>query len=438
MPLLFPLILMLITKISADQHYKRSTINKISLARGGKMTSIGGGAINEKNRTRVKGKRCSGEDKVENSNGNGSDSGDGFDPSNKLSHLLHSAVGIDRYPRYLHRWNGPDLDRLESALEGTLQLVRTQRKEMKKRNRDIEILLESSRQSVSPDLEIDWSILDPPDNWADIRKILDPRAADAIFLSSSFRCKESSPSLDEILSGNIAVQLDFSQLDGWLEEEAEGVYSFPLLSESFCMRLRTLLKHIMIISETPEYVHLNLGRRPIDMDAINFAWLNDFLLHLIVRPLSCLIFRTSELDGGDLDFRHGFVTGYSPRPSASSGTHRQWLNSHTDDSEITLNLCLGGTFKGGDLTLSGLRGVDEEDWDNVVYSPSEGTAVLHVGRMLHRVSTVTSGERYAYVLWARSWGDVRNKSCPCCWLNRRGYHHGHRGVDCCICGPRWN
>ena len=232
MPLLFPLILMLITKISADQHYKRSTINKISLARGGEMTSIGGGAINEKNRTRVKGKRCSGEDKVENSNGNGSDSGDGFDPSNKLSHLLHSAVGIDRYPRYLHRWNGPDLDRLESALEGTLQLVRTQRKEMKKRNRDIEILLESSRQSVSPDLEIDWSILDPPDSWADIRKILDPRAADAIFLSSSFRCKESSPSLDEILSGNIAVQLDFSQLDGWLEEEAEGVYSFPLLSES--------------------------------------------------------------------------------------------------------------------------------------------------------------------------------------------------------------
>jgi len=35
----------------------------------------------------------------------------------KKQRLLHSIVGLDRYPRFLQRWREPQLDRLEAALE---------------------------------------------------------------------------------------------------------------------------------------------------------------------------------------------------------------------------------------------------------------------------------------------------------------------------------
>ena len=107
---------------------------------------------------------------------------------------------------------------------------------------------------------------------------------------------------------------------------------------------------------------------------------------------------------------------------------------HTDDSEVTLNVCIGDVFEGGGLTFRGLRGTIQAGEVGGEYTPERGRALLHAGRQFHEVTDVTSGDRYALIMWTRSWGGIRSNTCPCCWLNRRQ----DTGPSSCICGERWN
>ena len=78
-----------------------------------------------------------------------------------------------------------------------------------------------------------------------------------------------------------------------------------------------------------------------------------------------------------------------------------------------------------------MRGTPEEGQLLGDFQPQQGLALIHAGRHFHDVTQVTSGDRFAYIIWARSWGGIRSQKCPCCWLNRR------EGTDC-VCGSRWN
>ena len=102
--------------------------------------------------------------------------------------------------------------------------------------------------------------------------------------------------------------------------------------------------------------------------------------------------------------------------------------------KVTLNLCFGDQFDGGDLRLWGVRGDQTAGKFVGEYQPEIGRAVIHCGRHLHEVTEVTSGDRFALIQWARSWGGCRKEICPCCWLNRRTLN----GQDSCVCGNRWN
>jgi hypothetical protein len=118
---------------------------------------------------------------------------------------------------------------------------------------------------------------------------------------------------------------------------------------------------------------------------------------------------------------------------------RKGLMPHTDDSEVTLNVCLGTHFKGGQLVLRGLRNSAGEGSAEVVIDVKPGRAVLHLGQHLHEVTPVTAGERYALILWARDSG-YRARTCPCCLINRRnvGAGRGGGGDDTCICDAAFN
>jgi len=181
------------------------------------------------------------------------------------------------------------------------------------------------------------------------------------------------------------------------------------------------------MAKTDEFAHLHLGRT--DLDTVGLSWINDLLFHLVVCPISRQLFQKTELEGGDLDFRHGYVAGYAASPSTSSPRER--LVAHTDDSEVTLNVCIGDEFEGGALNFRGLRGTEEAGELFGTFEPQLGTALLHAGRHFHEVAQVTTGNRYVYIMWARSWSSTRAKVCPCCWLNRRQ-------DNSCVCGPRWN
>jgi hypothetical protein len=213
----------------------------------------------------------------------------------------------------------------------------------------------------------------------------------------------------------------------------------------FCNLLRQTLIKMSTLAESDEFSYLQLGRRPVDLDTVGLGWITDLMFHMFIKPMTYHLFaKTEQLAVDDdktdlelaspilLDWRQGYVAGYSANPNESKGAQRHRLVPHTDDSEVTLNCCLGDAFEGGSVEFYGLRGTPEEGrLLGKVDRPNVGTAILHSGRHLHAVSDVLSGDRYALIIWSRSWRKLRANTCPCCWLNRR------QDLSC-ICNKRWN
>ena len=414
-----------------------------------KSDTLGGGAINEK-------KRLYGKQPIATTSSDTTELSKvgktNFNPEHQPAHLLHALAGLERYPNYLSRWNYDlsDVDRLETALEEQLEKVRKQKQKILKRNSMLDDIREKVTTQNRVERETDSSddasietfdVFAGPQNWEQVRKhVLDPRAATAIFGSKQFRKESSLPTIENVLSGEFRVELDLALLQDWLDEEFYDVYSFPILSRTFCIKLKAAIKSLIDQSGKKDTLLEDFGRRPVDLDSAGFAWVNNLMFHLVVRPLSRELFGKTE-SFNDLDWRQGYIAGYSHSPSELKGAQRHRLVPHTDDSEVTMNIGMGDDdFKGGDLTFWNLRGTREEGNYVGDFHPQMGHAMLHSGRHLHEVKEVTSGDRFAMIIWARSWNSTRSTTCPCCWMMRRqdGQSTSNFVRHRCFNGNTWN
>lgn len=72
------------------------------------------------------------------------------------------------------------------------------------------------------------------------------------------------------------------------------------------------------------------------------------------------------------------------------------LARHVDESDVTLNVCLGKRFEGGSLVFypSSDRKMEVEQ--------KPGYALVHLGCLAHRATPITSGSRTNLVLWCRA------------------------------------
>lgn len=392
---------------------------------------FGGGAINEKKR-RYKPpymEESSDTEKQEDA----SSPSKPYDPSKYLAHLYHSLEGLDRYPNYMGRWTADDMDSLEKGLEEQLARVREQRKNIAEKRKGVQEIVKVLL-TKHEDKERWRNLLKPCETWDEVReKVLAPQAAKAIFGSRMFKSKQNNtvPSVEEVLSGHVKVELDAAQLEELLDEECYDVFSFNLFSKEFCKEIREFGRAFWSLCETLDDAKKEQikGFYSFNFDVVGLGWLNDLLFHLVLRPTSRQLYQDSESLLEDLDWRHGYIAGYSATPGA--GKPRERLVTHTDDSEVTLNIGLGDVFEGGLLEFRGLRGTPEEGQLLGTVQPEVGKAVVHAGRHFHDVTQVESGDRFAYIMWTRSWSGIRSETCPCCYLNRRQ-------DTACICGPRWN
>ncbi|KAG7368143.1 hypothetical protein IV203_030886 [Nitzschia inconspicua] len=393
------------------------------------INNVGGGAVNEK-------KRLYGEQSTEPLEAVQSDHpslSSAYNPLQHRSHLFHAIEGLDRYPNYLSRWTENDIDQLQVALQERLSQVHEQKSKVRNQRLQIKDLLQEFL-----DKHPEWKeFVQAPSNWEEIQStILDPRATKAIFRSRMFHRNNETTSLDDVLAGTMPVELDAAYLQELMDEEMFDVYSFPLLSPAFCHKLHRFVSAFLTYLESSSNMKSLARGIHKDLDNMGMGWLNNLLFHLVVRPLSAHLYKETELEGGDLDWRQGFIASYSADPTQSKP--RQRLVPHTDDAEVTLNVCLGDKFKGGNLHFWGLRG--ENVRGNKLlgeYKPEVGRAVIHAGRHLHEVTPITAGDRFALIQWTRSWKSARSEVCPCCWLNQRRDTGGSKRSSC-ICGPRWN
>ena len=73
---------------------------------------------------------------------------------------------------------------------------------------------------------------------------------------------------------------------------------------------------------------------------------------------------------------------------------------HTDDSDVTLNVCLGKEgFRGAGLTFCGVMATSAHRKLSHVYGHELGRAVVHLGNQRHGADDIRSGERRNLIIW---------------------------------------
>lgn len=72
---------------------------------------------------------------------------------------------------------------------------------------------------------------------------------------------------------------------------------------------------------------------------------------------------------------------------------------HHDDSDVTLNVCLGKVFEGATLSFCGGFGQKDHRRHIHTYRHRIGRAIIHLGSHRHGADDIISGERYSLIMW---------------------------------------
>ena len=171
-------------------------------------------------------------------------------------------------------------------------------------------------------------------------------------------------------------------------EVASEVYSFPLLTEAACRALADEVAHFGASGLE--------ARRPNSMNNYGLV-LNDIglrpsldALQVLVQPVARALF---PVEGATLDDHHTFCVSY--RPEQDRG-----LDMHIDNSDVTLNVCLGEEFTASGLTFCGTMGAPDHRQVSTCYQHSRGQAVLHLGRRRHGADDISEGHRINLIMCA--------------------------------------
>ena len=79
------------------------------------------------------------------------------------------------------------------------------------------------------------------------------------------------------------------------------------------------------------------------------------------------------------------------------------LDMHTDDADVTFNMCLGREFEASGLTFCGGVGRSDHRQFSCCYKHVKGWAVVHLGTQRHGADDIASGERNNLIVWCHNW-----------------------------------
>jgi hypothetical protein len=116
------------------------------------------------------------------------------------------------------------------------------------------------------------------------------------------------------------------------------------------------------------------------------TWLQRHVLH----PLSQILFPLQS-KGGFHD-HHSFMVQYKAGEDLG-------LDMHTDDSDVTFNICLGRNFTGASLTICGDSRMPQHRQFYKSYEHVRGRALVHLGSRRHGADDILTGERNNLIVW---------------------------------------
>ncbi|KMS98884.1 hypothetical protein BVRB_3g067780 [Beta vulgaris subsp. vulgaris] len=186
-----------------------------------------------------------------------------------------------------------------------------------------------------------------------------------------------------------------------MAEPAPGIFTFDMLQPQFCDMLLEEVEHIYkwVCDTNCKIMRPNtMNKFGAVLDDFGLDNMLDKLMEDFIRPISKIFF--PEVGGTTLDSHHGFVVQYGLDKDVD-------LGFHVDDAEVTLNVCLGTEFSGGELFFRGVRcekhvNTETQAEEILDYSHVPGRAVLHRGRHRHGARATTNGKRINLILWCRS------------------------------------
>jgi len=217
-----------------------------------------------------------------------------------------------------------------------------------------------SHELVGDPAAIDW------------RTILEPNLANAL----------STPDLEERKQRLLAL----------ICKEADGVYSFPVFTPEFCETLVAELENV-------ETSGLKI-RRPNSMNnygvVVNEIGMAGFMSRFqtdVSQSIATLLF---PLEGRWVDSHHSFSVRYKAGEDLG-------LDMHTDDSDVTFNVCLGKPgFTAAGLTFCGVMGAADHRRFQFQYRHEIGRCVVHRGRQRHGADDIDQGTRVNLIMWNKS------------------------------------
>ncbi|XP_076925758.1 2-oxoglutarate and iron-dependent oxygenase domain-containing protein ICU11-like [Bidens hawaiensis] len=186
-----------------------------------------------------------------------------------------------------------------------------------------------------------------------------------------------------------------------MNEDAPGVYMFKMLQPSFCHMLLHEVDHIekwIHVSRTKIMMPNTFNNFGLCLDDFGMKDMLDMLLSRFVKHICAVLFPDV---GGTLDSHHGYIVQYG------MGKKDVIEDIHVDDSEVTLNICLGNEFTGGQLFFESpmcdkhvYTNIDPEKITEV--NNLAGCSTLYRGCHRHGARATTSGRRVNLVMWCRS------------------------------------
>eukprot|EP00249_Psilotum_nudum_P010119 c22344_g1_i1 orf=239-1375(+) len=186
-----------------------------------------------------------------------------------------------------------------------------------------------------------------------------------------------------------------------MTEPSPGIYIFSMLQPTFCSKMLDEVEHFERWAANARIKIMRpntMNKYGAVLDDIGMESMLDQLMSRFISPMASVLF--TEVGGSSLDTHHGFVVEYSMDRDLE-------LGFHVDDSEVTLNVCLGREFNGGELFFRGIRcdkhvNGEVRPEEVLEYSHVPGRAILHAGRHRHGAKAITSGHRINLILWCRS------------------------------------
>lgn len=176
-----------------------------------------------------------------------------------------------------------------------------------------------------------------------------------------------------------------------------AVFSCKMMSDKFCE---------MLIEEVDNFTATGLpARRPnsmnnygIILNEIGWRPMVDILQDHVLAKISARWWKHIA----PFDDHHTFIVRYKEGEDLG-------LDMHTDDSDVTFNLCLGKEFTGAGLCFCGVMGATDHRKLQHIYRHEVGTVCFHLGRQRHGADDIQSGERLNLIIWNHS-SKYRNSS----------------------------